>query len=372
MTSLKTTHYLIAAGVLLIIIGAVLIVRPGGGTQTPAGEESGSSSASIAKDATEIFNDEEALRAYVKTYGSKQTLLRLHELSLLYGSCHTAAHKAGRISYEIYGDKSFRLCSSECHSGCYHGATEAYFKEHGTANLVANLQTLCGSELNAFFSHQCIHGIGHGLMAWTNYELFDALTSCDELERQQDSCWTGVFMENIVGGLNEEEGHATQFLNEDPLYPCTIVDDKYKFSCYFLQTSRMTQLYGSDFSKVASACLKAPEQYQRHCFESMGRDVGGTHRGNAEREIADCSYAPAGASRVGCVIGAVQDSFWDPTGQNNALAFCRLLTEKEEKDACYRTIFARAPQVLVSVEEVKHFCARAEEQYHNECLSFAH
>ena len=40
-------------------------------------------------------------------------------------------------------------------------------------------------------------------------------------------------MENIVGGLAAEEGHKTDYLNNDPQYPCTDVEDRYKSSCYF-------------------------------------------------------------------------------------------------------------------------------------------
>ncbi len=306
-------------------------------------------------------------------------MAQLQTLSATYGSCHDSAHEAGRFSYEIYGDESFEECSAECHSGCYHGATEAYFKEHGTANLAENLNTLCGDELNAFFSHQCVHGIGHGLMAWTSYEIFDALESCNLLDKRQDSCWTGVFMENIVGGLakaNAEKNpgqadHFTEYLSDDPHYPCNHprLEEKYRSSCYFLQTSRMVQLFGSDFKKVADSCGAAPEVYQRTCFESMGRDIGGTFRGNAAGAIAACASAPKGDLRIGCLSGAAQDAFWDPSGAPAALAFCKLITDIAEKSGCYQTIFGRAPEILVGAAERKSFCEKAESAYQSDCLA---
>lgn len=325
--------------------------------------------ASIAKDSKEIFSNEEALKNYIREYGPKETIQRLNVLSTEFGSCHDTAHRAGRISYELLNDKAFKECGAECHSGCYHGATEAYFKEHGTANLSKNLNTLCGNELNFFFSHQCIHGIGHGLMAWANYEINDALKSCDFLSQRQDSCWTGVFMENIVGGLTDKKNldHFTKYLSSDPQYPCNIVDEKYKSSCYFLQTSRMVQLFANDFSKVATACLKAPAVYQHSCFSSMGRDVGGVNRKNPEGAIKACSYTPIGQLRTACLLGAAQDTFWDPTGQDDAILFCKLLEDKAEKDACYNTISLRAREVLPSKEDIKIFCNKAENEYQSLC-----
>ncbi|MEK7554562.1 MAG: hypothetical protein AAB518_01065 [Patescibacteria group bacterium] len=333
----------------------------------------------ITKDSKEIWRDEDALYSYVKKFGPAETMAHLNALSTTYGSCHDPAHKAGRFSYEIYSDESFKECSAECHSGCYHGATEAYFKEHGTANLSENLNTLCGDELNAFFSHQCVHGIGHGLMAWTSYEIFDALESCDLLDRRQDSCWTGVFMENIVGGLAKSEAeknpeqadHFTEYLSDDPHYPCNhpTLEEKYRGSCYFLQTSRMVQLFGGDFKKVANSCATVPDLYRRTCFESMGRDIGGTYRGNPSGAIAACAFAPKGNFRLGCLSGAVQDTFWDPSGADAAIGFCKLVTDTTEKSACYQTIFGRMPEILSGVAERTSFCEKAEVEYQGDCLA---
>lgn len=179
-------------------------------------------------------------------------------------------------------------------------------------------------------------------------------------------------MENIVGtlGQGEEEGHYTKYLNDDPHYPCSVVDEQYKASCYFLQTSRMMQLFSGNFEEIASACSKALERFQGHCFASMGRDVGGVHRGNPAGAIAACSYAPAGANRRDCLTGAVQDSFWDPTGQDEALQFCKLVVNNEEKAACYRTIAERAPQILSSATDVPKFCDQVEPTYRDLCRSY--
>ena len=326
----------------------------------------------ITESADDVFQNQDDLYSYVKKFGPKKTVQHLAELVPKYGSCHDPAHRAGRYAYELFGDKAFQQCSAECHSGCYHGATEAYFRDHGTANLAENLKVICSSASNPFFSHQCIHGIGHGLMAWADYGLFDALSSCDLLTQRQDSCWTGVFMENIVGALGKEDGHFTKYLSNDPLYPCDDpkLDDKYKSACYFLQTSRMLQLVGTNWDKVSADCASAPSAYQRSCFESMGRDVGGSYPDSAEKEIAACASAPAGNLRIGCLIGAAQNAFWDPSGQNLAIHFCKLLTDAKEKSACYDIIFARAPDVLTSASDMKSFCAKAETDYQNRCLAY--
>ena len=336
----------------------------------------------IQADATDLYTSQDDLYSYVKKFGPKATDARLAVLSETQGSCHTAAHETGRFAYELLGDQAFQQCSAECHSGCYHGATEAFFRDHGTSNLAENLKIICSSAQNPFFSHQCIHGIGHGLMAWTGYGLFDALLSCDLLSERKDSCWTGVFMENIVGGLARADvaknpsqaDHFTKYLSDDPLYPCDDpkLDDKYKGSCYFLQTSRMLQIFGVNWDKVAGACSSAPFVYQQSCFQSMGRDVGGTYPTSAEQEITSCASAPAGELQNGCLIGAVQNTLWDPSGQDLAIHFCTLLTNKNEKGSCYTTIFQRAPDVFATASDNRAFCRKAESQYQSECVSYIH
>jgi plastocyanin len=312
----------------------------------------------------------EDLYSYVVKFGPSKATLRLHSLEHKFGDCHTAAHDVGNAAYEVYDARAFQLCSAECHSGCYHGAAEMYFREHGTADLTKDLKIICSSELNSFYSHQCIHGIGHGLMAWADYDLPQALQNCDLLPASKASCYSGVYMENIVGGLAPEQGHFTEYLSEDPHFPCNVVEDKYQGACYFYQTSRMVQLFGGDFSKVAETCAEADARYHRSCFESMGRDVGGYNRGNPAGAIAACRHAPEGNARNWCLSGAVQDSFWDPSGQDLGLQFCKILTEPAQKDICYATIFGRATQVLVSSDDLRAFCKKAEEIYQAQCLAY--
>lgn len=322
----------------------------------------------IQEDAVIDFNDRSQLYSYARNFGPAKTVTRLHELQSQFGDCHQAAHDVGNYAYVLEGAGAFQTCGAECHSGCYHGATENFFREHGTANLADDLAVICNSELNPFLSHQCVHGIGHGLMAWADYEIFDALNNCDLLTSLRPSCYTGVYMENIIGGLAQAEGHFTEYLSDDPHFPCNVVDEKYKNSCYFYQTSRMITLFNGDFSKVAAACSEAPGIHQSSCFGSMGRDVGGRSGRIPNVAIELCGNVQSGAYREDCLAGAVQDFFWDPSGQDIAITFCKLLDDPAEKSTCYSTIFGRASQVL-DPTDLQQFCEKAEPEYSSQCLS---
>ena len=73
-----------------------------------------------------------------------------------------------------------------------------------------------------------------------------------------------------------------------------------------------------------------------------------------------------GRDRRDCLAGAVQDTFWDASGSDNALAFCGLVQE-EEKSRCYSTIIARAHHIFGTPEELWVFCGMVEEDHRKAC-----
>ncbi len=322
-----------------------------------------------ADEVTRLFQDDALLEAFVERYGPAATVELLSAASVQAGECHQRAHDLGRIAYGVFGAAAFSLSGHECQSGGYHGATEALFSDRGTAELKEDVAAICGGGSNSFFRHQCVHGIGHGLMAWTTYELLDGLALCDELGGEADrrSCYSGVFMENVVGGLSGSMGHITDYLSDDPHYPCNILSGPHVQACYFYQTSRMVQLFGGDFARVAEACAEAPATAAFTCFQSMGRDVGGATRGRPEEAIALCGYVGGPGNRRDCLVGAVQDSFWDTGGADLALRFCGLLDAPSEKGACYETVVGRALSLYEAPDQLAEFCERIEPAHRGRC-----
>lgn len=330
----------------------------------------------IAPPADAILTDDAVLMRYVQTYGPAPTMrVLITAADRARIDCHNRAHQFGRMSYETFGDEVLKLNIPECHSGFYHGAIEAYFKKNGTDRLADKLSFICPSGLNAFFMHQCRHGLGHGLMAWSSYDLPETLDYCSLIgdDGGKSSCRTGVFMENIVGSLTDSPearalGHFTKYLSDDPQYPCSIVKDEYKKDCYFLQTDRMYWLSKTGFQGVVDACMNAPEQYHYVCFASMGRTVGGIDRGRPEQAVKDCQLIPTHSDRVECIMAVAKDYLWDPSGQEGGLAFCALVPPEDGMIECYRGLSEHARAVL-SPDQLAQFCTRVPSELHTECLA---
>ena len=314
-------------------------------------------------DGQRLMGDAAALEQFVRDYGPEAAVAALKRAELATGSdCHDAAHVAGRVAYEAFGPAAFVLSGHECQAGSLHGATEALFADRGTSRLAEDIAAVCSSAHNPFVLHQCLHGVGHGLMAWTTYELHEALELCDVVEAAADrgSCYSGVFMENVVGGLSGLMGHQTEFVrDDDPHFPCDVVAPQYAPDCYFYQTSHMLRVLGGDFAAVARECAGLGGRSRQLCFGSFGRDVGAATRGDPAGAVELCGHAPVGSDRVGCITGAVQDRFWEPSGAEEAQTMCWLLDGAEtraEASACWNMIVSRARNVLVTPADRRAFC----------------
>lgn len=314
----------------------------------------------------DIVTDDRRLEAFIEQFGPGGALQVLKQIELESGSnCHDRAHEAGRISYEMFGPAAFALATHDCQSGGQHGAIEAMFAERGTANLSSDIAALCDSTANAFFRHQCVHGVGHGLMAWTNYDLPTALGLCDNAQNQdRDSCYSGIYMENVVGGLSGAMGHVTEYLREgDPIYPCDIVEPQYQPACYFYQTTRMATVLNWDMAAVAALCDQAPANSRSLCFRSYGRDAANLAADDPAETIGHCRHAAYVIDNADCIWEAVQNGFWEPVGADRAVAFCALLdadptAHPESRDACYGSIVLQADFVLASHRERQAFCEK--------------
>jgi cytochrome c553 len=225
-------------------------------------------------------------------------------------TCHPIAHTIGAGALLRYhGDvaRAFGEGDPTCGSGYYHGLLQ--WKLAGvTPDKVASVaRTVCNSSkirANAYDYYQCVHGLGHGLMLYTRYDLPQALKLCHQLATSYDSisCTGGVFMENQQSSY----GIRSKYLKKDDLlYPCDAVKDQDKLYCYLLVTSYILPQVGYDWKKTADWCRKSDPGFVQYCFQSYGRDASGSAREDPDGIIRNCSQAGSGERE--CIFGAVRD-----------------------------------------------------------------
>lgn len=265
-------------------------------------------------------------------------------------SGHLFSHTIGIRGYSprLPFTESFNQCNDIFLSGCHHGVVQAHLAAHGelSAESVDGVCAPYGADPDGrllFF--QCLHGLGHGLTMHHRYDVPQALESCDLLAGRfsQESCYGGVFMESIVNATDphhqvqalvaeaddtvgadadqhREHGahsHGAMAMAEnvepfealredDPHYPCSILDDRYLGACYMLQTSAMLWLNDWDIAATAASCAEAPEQFRMHCFLSLGRDIGGRTLQDPVKSVRECQKSPR-EYRPSCYSGIMQN-----------------------------------------------------------------
>ncbi len=243
---------------------------------------------------------EQAFGNLVFNEGPKPALARLQRLlatnSRVAADCHRIAHRMGSAALTRFKDQvaqAFIAGSPVCASGYYHGIVERAFLGQPTEKLATIARQLCADPkitVKRFLFYQCIHGLGHGLMIYTGYDLPASLKTCDGLRSGFDrtSCSGGVFMENF----NSSYGVTSKYLRaNDPIYPCDVVAERHKLYCYLLVTANILRLTKGDLQKTADACLRSEPAWVKTCYESFGRDVSGMAGKSAARALASCRLA---------------------------------------------------------------------------------
>jgi hypothetical protein len=260
-------------------------------------------------------------------------------------SCHRVVHMIGAASLARFeGDvaRTFAAGSSLCWSGYYHGVLERAFlgvKAFDAKTLGAKARSLCRGvhvQKESWLAYQCLHGLGHGLMITTGYQLPLALEVCRELATpwDQTSCKGGVFMENVLTSYGGESPWVRQ---DDPVYPCDVVGEGDKYMCYQQVTTRMIRLFGTDWTKLAALCARVERLWRATCFGSFGQSASVNSDREPARTAKICAIARPYGGEASCVRYAAEDIAGTYSNGIRAATLCDS-TVGGVREQCYEAI----------------------------------
>ena len=238
--------------------------------------------------------------------------------------CHRIAHAigAGALSH-FHGSigQAFVAGRPSCTSGYYHGILERAFLGVDQSKLGSSARKFCASpevRKSEFIAYQCVHGLGHGLMIYTGYDLPLSLHTCDKLQQgDQLSCTGGVFMENYQSSY----GVTSRWLKaKDLIYPCNAVAERYKYYCYDLVTARILPKVNYNWKKTAAWCRRSEPKWVPVCFQSMGRDASGFTRLDPTKVLRICRVA--GAMARECIYAAAVDMTYTDVSPRRGKVLC--------------------------------------------------
>ncbi len=369
-------------------LGILLVLAGAGGIQAEeaAGPEACRAHAFMEKMA--------CYRAYLETVlntqGTDQALTALEQITAQDGEAlreaHPLVHHIGQRSFHKYGSAPDALahCRDVFWSGCYHGVLQAYLSSLPSVE-PQHILPLCPTSTTvsaySFQRYNCLHGLGHGLTIQFRYDVLKSLAFCDALPGiwDRESCYGGVFMENIVTFQNarqvqqggEHHHHeATSFLNpQDLLYPCSVLTEKYLRACYLMQTSAILTFLNYDFAQAFTYCARVEGEHQTTCYRSLGRDISGYTLRDARRVNELCRLGK-GDQVQQCFIGAVKDFILTDASPDPGLALCRSLDEPFKKN-CYATVGEMVVPLYDDKNRRAQACRKGEDEYVESCLATA-
>jgi hypothetical protein len=296
---------------------------------------------------------------------------------------HEFAHGIGIEAFSVSPDivGTFTACGDGFSSGCRHGVIQAYFESRDQV-AQPEVEALCqpfkqpGQSRWVLF--QCVHGMGHGLTMLYGHDLPRALTGCDLLTDgwDRESCYGGAFMESVINATAPHhpatmlamQGHHHLSMGstfkaldpKDPLYPCSIMADRYLHACYQMQTSVMLNLNHGDIGDAAKSCERAPAQVRDVCFQSLGRDIT-SYTNRDPQKTSDLCHRASEPNRPACYFGAVKALVdWTAT-TDAAFPFCGIVAHEPGAATCYHALGEEIATLLAGSPEREAQCLRAQE-----------
>ncbi len=273
---------------------------------------------------------------------------------------HPLAHGMGRTAVSVYGGPRTALkhCPYVLSSGCFHGVMQSYFDTLPSLSRDI-VRGMCMGD-DPTWQFQCIHGMGHGLMLYTNYAMNSSLEYCDFLDgwMSVESCQGGVIMENLVGyadslvsspGAGHNHGGTPRppptFMvrPDDPAFPCDVLAEKYLKTCYYFQSSVTLHFNGGNFPATVAMCQGAPATYYDVCFRSIGRDAGARMRYDPHATSAICLLGTQ-TQAESCIRGFAGDVVNTDSNPAAAIPACAAVDEPV-RDTCFDQIGASASQM---------------------------
>jgi cytochrome c553 len=306
--------------------------------------------------------------------GPKQALARfeqrIRDPGPVEADCHRIAHSIGAaalVHFEGEVGQAFAAGSAACWSGYYHGVIERAFVDVEEDEIAAESRRMCSDPAlrsgPSFTLYQCVHGLGHGLMIYTSYDLPKSLATCDRLEGSWDqtSCTGGVFMENLSSSYDVQ---SEWLRDDDLLYPCTTVAERHKLYCYLMVTSRILPAVGFDFAETSKLCRTSEADWVTTCFQSLGRDASGQSRQDPAQILRWCRTA--GDMMVECVYGAVRDMTSNYAGGREASELCER-APAGQRARCFEGIGTILGGLYATPEESRAACAELTRRYVADC-----
>lgn len=318
---------------------------------------------------------------------------------------HLLGHVVGDVLYKQQGVSGIKVCTQDFRNACSHTIVVGLLTDKGEAAL-DEIRDACEKAPGGKGAYtMCFHGLGHGVLAYTGYDLPKAIQLCEKTgtashnNREYIECVGGSIMEIISGGFHAPELWAVQskkyLSSDDPLSPCNsdFMPDVAKPICYTYLTPHLFIAAGADighpdskyYPKAFGFCnaISLNDIPSRSaCFGGFGkefttlakdrdiRDIGSMNEDQLKKVYGWCQLAGDSQGTRDCISQALQSLFWG--GENNpdaSVKFCSIMDDSSLQSSCFEELVGAASYYLVDPNAKRNFCQKFPPNYIKSCQS---
>lgn len=313
---------------------------------------------------------------------------------------HLLAHTIGDMLFKQKSAQGIQYCTHDFRNACSHSIVIGLFLEKGE-KAIAELAPLCRKAPGGKGAYgMCFHGLGHGVLALSDYDMQNAVRICESLSSGENKvesreCIGGTMME-MVSGVHDRETWKKQVVNyftDDPLSPCdrAFVPSYAKPICYTYLTPHLVTLAGGSlsdpreeiFKKAFPYCNRIPEEDKANriaCFGGFGKEFVVLARDKDVRDIASmteiemrkiynwCDLAEVEDGVQHCLFQALTSMYWG--GENTRIGaerFCSVASDLFSRSTCFSRLTGLISFYIDDKEYKKSYCSEIPEAYRSDC-----
>lgn len=289
---------------------------------------------------------------------------------------HLLGHTVGDELYRQEGTEGVKICTQDFRNACSHSIVVGLFQDKGEQALDEITEACRKAPGGKGAYTMCFHGLGHGILAATGYDLEKAVAICEKTgareahknlvgQDEMPQCVSGAVMEMIGGGFHNKglwKKQREKYINRaHPLLPCAsnFIPQEARPLCYNYLTPWLLEASGTDlgkptprdFEKAFPLCDTVPaeeRENRRACYGGFGKEFVVLVKERDIRAVDDmtdqqlstiyqwCLYAAHEEGIAACTLSALSSLYWG--GENKretSVRFCKLITDARHRSACF-------------------------------------
>ncbi len=318
-----------------------------------------------------------------------------------YIDMHLMGHVVGDVLYKQQGINGIKVCTDDFRNACSHSIVVGLLLEKGEGVLPQIAQVCHQAPGGGGAYTMCYHGLGHGILAYTNYDLAKATSLCAKTSKAGASgeeavqCVGGTIMEIISGGDHDKKTwnmmRPKYLTTTDPFKPCYVsyMPDAARGMCLTYLTPYLFEVAGAnlrsptekDYANAFKLCGSLNDTSDKDtCFASFGkefvvlaaqRDIRGVNQMSQDqlKKVYNwCQMAQDHDGIAACIMSAVGSMYWG--GENNkavSISFCSSIPETSYQQSCFGNLIGNVSVFVKDTAYRQSFCKEVPDSFQKQC-----